>query len=223
MSTYPIDISRQLTPEHPNWPGDTPLSVQPTAQIAQGASVNVSALQSSTHTGTHVDAPFHYSDAGDTIEKIPLSRYSGACVVVDARQFVEPSVGQSGTLISIRLFQDMPAQLPERLLLYTGEPAHWSHFPAEITALSPDVVHEASRRGVRLIGTDAPSIDPLESKTLAAHQACLQTGTLILEGLALEHVEVGSYDLVCLPLALVGVDGAPARAVLWPAGTLETR
>ena len=115
----------------------------------------------------------------------------------------------------------LPATLPPRLLLHTGQPAHWAEFPEDFAALSPAFVREAARRGVRLIGTDSPSVDPLTSRTLDAHHACLDAGVLILEGLNLSAVQDGEYDLICLPLPLVDADGAPARAVLLPAGTLQ--
>jgi len=100
------------------------------------------------------------------------------------------------------------------VLIYTGQPTHWTHFPTDFTALEPDLIRALSAKGVQLVGTDAPSVDPLDSKTLEAHRACRETGTYILEGLVLENVPEGEYELICLPLPLVGADGAPARAIL---------
>ncbi|GAA5514975.1 kynurenine formamidase [Deinococcus carri] len=207
-----IDISRQLTPGHPNWPGDAPFRVTPGARIAQGDSVNTGELCTSTHTGTHVDAPWHYSATGARLEEVGLDAYLGRCRVVTVRP--------EGGLVPVVALDNLPDTLPPRLLLHTGQPAHWEAFPEDFAALDPAFVREAARRGVRLLGTDSPSVDPLTSKTLDAHHACLETGTLILEGLNLSAAPDGEYDLICLPLPLVGVDGAPARAVLLPAGTL---
>ncbi|GMA16817.1 kynurenine formamidase [Deinococcus metallilatus] len=207
-----IDISRQLTPGHPNWPGDAPFRVEPGLRIAQGDSVNTGELCTSTHTGTHVDAPWHYSDRGARLEEVGLDVYLGRCRVVTVRA--------EGGLVPASALAGLPDSLPPRLLLHTGQPAHWTEFPQEFAALDPALIREAARRGVRLIGTDSPSVDPLTSKTLDAHRACLETGVLILEGLNLSGVPDGEYDLVCLPLPLAEVDGAPARAVLLPAGTL---
>ena len=206
-----LDISRVLTPAHPNWPGDAPLQVHPGARIAQGDSVNTGRIDTSTHTGTHVDAPWHYGDAAPKLGDVPLSRYLGACRVVHVPpgKFVTPDV-----------LDDLPDVLPPRLLLFTGQPAQWQIFPQDFTALDPDFVRAAARRGVQLIGTDAPSVDPLTSKTLDAHQVCLATGILILEGLNLTSAAPGDYTLICLPLPLTDVDGAPARAILLPAGVL---
>jgi arylformamidase len=198
------DISRALTPGHPNWPGDAPFSILPVAQIANGDSVNIARLSTSTHTGTHVDAPWHYCDAGGKLETVPLEVYIGPCLVLDVRGHnpVGPEVleGLEG--------------LPERLLLYTGEPAHWQSFPEHFAPLTPEFVRRAAGLGVRLIGTDCPSVDGMTSKMLESHAACLEAGVYILEGLNLTAVTPGEYQLVCLPLPLIGADGAPARAIL---------
>ncbi|EYB68191.1 cyclase [Deinococcus phoenicis] len=207
-----IDISRQLTPGHPNWPGDAPFRVEAGARIAQGDSVNTGEICTSTHTGTHVDAPWHYADTGARLDEVGLDVYLGRCRVLTVRA--------EGGLVGPATLADLPAVLPPRLLLHTGQPARWAEFPQDFAALDPAFVREAARRGVRLIGTDSPSVDPLTSKTLDAHRACLEAGVLILEGLNLSGVPDGDHDLVCLPLPLAGVDGAPARAVLLPAGTL---
>lgn len=214
MPRYPIDISRLLTPGHPNWPGDALFRVTPGARIAQGDSVNTGELATSTHTGTHVDAPWHYDDAGVKMSGVPLAAYVGPCRVVSVQGRGEPLTVEEDALT------DLPGSLPPRLLLNTGQPAHWQEFPTRFAALSPAFVREAARRGVTLIGTDAPSVDPLTSKTLDGHHACREAGVLILEGLNLSGVPDGGYDLICLPLPLTEVDGAPARAVLLPAGTL---
>ena len=206
------DISRLLTPGHPTWPGDAPYRLTPVARIARGDSVNTGELATSTHTGTHVDAPWHYDDAGVRLDEVPLEVYVGPCQVLS----VTPRDGY----VTPDALAGLPDVLSPRLLLHTGQPAHWAEFPEDFTALTPDFVREVARRGVRLLGTDCPSVDPLTSKSLDAHAACRETGILILEGLNLSATPDGAYDLMCLPLPLAGVDGAPARAVLLPAGTL---
>ncbi len=198
------DLSRRLMPGHPNWPGDAPLRLEPGARISNGDTVNTALLCTSTHTGTHVDAPFHYDDAGLTLEQIPLEVYVGRCRVIHAPEFssVPASVLEPYSV------------LPARVLFFTGQPAHWTEFPQDFSALEPDLIHSLSARGVQLVGTDAPSVDPLTSQSLEAHSACRETGILILEGLNLEGVAEGEYELICLPLPLFGADGAPARAIL---------
>ena len=201
------DISRQLTEGHPSWPGDVSFQVRPAARISQGDSVNTGVLTASTHTGTHVDAPWHYSDAGERLDEVPLERFVGPCLLLDAR-------GHDGGSVPASLLDGLDA-LPGRLLLYTGQPSHWDTFPISFAALSPELIRRAAELGARLIGTDAPSVDPLTSKTLVAHRACLEAGVLIVEGLRLGEVPPGEYELVCLPLPLAGADGAPARAILF--------
>jgi len=208
-----IDISRALTSGHPNWPGDVAFRVSPGLRISAGDSVNTGELVTSTHTGTHVDAPWHYDEAGERLDEVGLDVYVGRCRVLTVR------AGEEG-LIPAQVLDPLPKTLPPRLLLHTGQPAHWGQFPQDFAALHPELVRGAARRGVRLIGTDSPSVDPLTSRALEAHHACREAGVRILEGLNLSAVGDGEYDLVCLPLPLVGVDGAPARAVLFPAGTL---
>jgi arylformamidase len=205
-----IDISRALVAGRPTWPGDPPLTLTPAARMAQGDSVNTTLISTITHIGTHVDAPWHYGDSAPMLDAVPLERYIGACLVL---------VVPTGTaFVDADVLADLPGALPPRLLLSTGQPAHWDSFPAHYSSLSPAFVREAARRGVKLIGTDSPSVDPVESKTLEAHRTFLETGLLIVEGLNLAGVAPGPYTLVCLPLPLVGVDGAPARAVLLSAG-----
>ena len=205
------DISRSLFAGHPTWPGDPPLSLTPAARMAKGDSVNTTLISTITHIGTHVDAPWHYGDAAPRLDAVPLERYIGPCLVLD----VPPGTAFVGADVLDGLLDP----LPPRLLLSTGQPPQWTEFPAHYSALSPALIREAARRGVTLIGTDSPSVDPLDSKTLEAHQTFLDTGLLIIEGLNLSGVASGPYTLVCLPLPLAGVDGAPARAILLPMGS----
>ncbi|MGI8747394.1 MAG: cyclase family protein [Deinococcus sp.] len=199
------DVSRPLRSGAPTWPGDAPFTLEPAARIGAGQSVNTSILSTPTHIGTHVDAPWHYDDGGAKLQDVPLDIYIGPCRVLDAR-------GHS--LVPASLLDGLES-LPPRLLLHTGQPGHWETFPEDFAALSPELVRRAAGLGVQLIGTDAPSVDPLTSKTLAAHMAFRDTGLSILEGLDLSRVQPGDYTLVCLPLPLVDMDGAPARVVLF--------
>ncbi|PYE53053.1 cyclase family protein [Deinococcus yavapaiensis] len=198
------DVTRQLTPGHPNWPGDEPYRLEPRLRISGGDAVNTVLIATSSHTGTHVDAPFHYDDAGLQLHEVPLSVWVGPCRVLSATGFdVVPASVLDGA-----------GDLPERVLLYTGQPARWETFPTTFSALSPELIRALAERGVKLVGTDAPSVDPLTSKTLDAHMACKEAGVFILEGLDLDGVAPGAYELVCLPLPLWGGDGAPARVIL---------
>ena len=196
------DLTRALTPGHPNWPGDTPLSFELVADIMQGSAVNVMKVSTSTHCGTHLDAPFHYSCNGGRLGSIALETLVGPAQVIDARRSVTPEL--------LEPFSG----LPERVLLYTGERAHWEVFPEGFTPLTPELIHALADRGVKLVGTDAPSVDTLTSKDLPSHMACLERGVLILEGLNLAGVAEGTYELICLPLNLPEADASPVRAIL---------
>lgn len=197
-----FDITRALTPGHPNWPGDTPLTLELTADMHDGSTVNIMALTTSTHCGTHLDAPFHYSESGARLGGIPLELLIGPALVVDARHGVSPE--------ALTAYGD----LPERVLFYTGEPPHWDAFPEDFAPLPPALIHALADRGVKLVGTDAPSVDTLTSKDLPGHKACLVREVMILEGLNLEGIAEGLYDLICLPLNLPDADASPVRAIL---------
>ena len=213
-----IDVTRELRDGHPTWPGDAPLEVRVNGRIAEGSSVNVGSLSTSLHIGTHVDAPWHYDDGGVRLGGLDLERWVGEALVVDVRgdaPFVTAAALASAVAAT---GADAP---PARLLLRTGQRDDWgTTFPVDFRALDPAAIAWAAARDVRLLGTDAPSVDPLTSKVLPAHAACAAHDVAILEGLALERVAPGRYELICLPLSLPDADAAPARAVLrpWPTG-----
>jgi arylformamidase len=204
------DISPTVRPETPVWPGDTPFQARLAWSIAEGASVNVTAITTTPHLGAHADAPFHTEPRGDGIAEMPLERYLGPCrlVRVPAAPLVEPRHLESIDLAS-----------PARLLLRSDSVRDRRSFPERFTALSPEVAALLVERGVLLVGMDTPSVDPFDSKELPAHHALAHGGVAILEGLLLDGVPEGVYELIALPLKLAGLDASPIRAVL---RTMET-
>lgn len=202
------DISRPVSPTIGVWPGDTPFEFELVARIADGEAVNVGRLRMSVHTGTHVDAPLHFDDAGADAASVSLESYVGPCVVADVR----PS--DRGILPA-----DLPTWLDEdlaaapRLLLrsYARRPAGFDERMAHAT---PELADWLAERGVRLLGIDTDSMDAYESKELPAHRRLDGHGIAILEGIDLSAVECGRYELVALPLRIEGADGSPVRAVL---------
>ena len=102
----------------------------------------------------------------------------------------------------------------DRVLLKTGTFPDPTHFNEDFAALSPELVDHLSAGGVRLVGLDTPSVDPFASKDLPAHNACLRHDIGVLEGVVLDAVPEGVYELIALPLRLVGYDGSPVRAIL---------
>ena len=199
------DISVLTGAWTPEWPGDTPFSCGWSALIANGSSVNLTTITTSPHVGTHADAPLHVKDGGAGAESLPLDAFIGPALVVDV----------SG------LPRDIGAEWVERvpdgtarLLLRTGATIASGTFPADWPALSPAAASALVRRGLRLLGVDAPSVDRRESKTLAVHHALFSAGAQVLENLDLRGVGEGEYELTAAPVKWGGVDAAPVRAVL---------
>lgn len=201
-----IDITHPLSERTATWPGDTPFSLTETARIARGAAVNLSVIRTSPHVGTHADAPLHYEERGAGMAELPLEPFVGPCLVValEGRQAITvDDLRQLGLQLGL-----------ERLLVRTGSCPDLSRFYPDLTYFEPDAIHYLASLGVKLIGTDAHSVDPSESKDLPAHRACGQTGIFIVENLRLGEVEPGEYELIALPLKLEAADGSPVRAVL---------
>jgi arylformamidase len=202
------DISRPVDKGIPVWPGDTPYDFSFAARIRGGSSVNVGRVEMSVHTGTHVDAPLHFADGEADVASVPLETYCGPCVVADVRpseRGIRPADLPAGL--------DGPLRKAPRLLLrsYAVRPDAFDEGMAHAT---PELAAWLGEHGVVLLGVDTDSMDAFDSKELPAHRALLAAGVAILEGIDLSRVEPGVYDLVALPLRLVGADGSPVRAAL---------
>lgn len=210
--SYPlriIDISQRLDARTPLWPGEPALVVSQHAEIGPGCPVNVGAVHMALHSGTHADAPYHYDAGGPSSAETALDPYIGRCVVVDVRHAAGVAV-EMGDLDWAAL---ETAQVP-RVLLRTYERFPHDAWDADFRAVSADVIRRLAGMGVVLIGTDAASLDPQESKTMDAHHAVRAADMRILEGLVLDDVAAGVYELIALPLPLAGADASPVRAVL---------
>ncbi len=209
----PIDISLPISPELPVWPGDPAVAVEPVSRISAGEVANVSAIACSSHTGTHVDAPWHFIDNGARLDEVPLDRWVGPCVVIDVppnATRIVPGHLDEGTI---------PAGM-ERVLFRTSNSGLWRaghrDFYQDYVALSPEAARWVVKRGIRLVGIDYLSIEAYDDDAHETHRILLGNGVAILEGLDLHHVRPGPYTLICLPLRLMVGDGAPARAILVP-------
>lgn len=199
------DLSPPVSESLAVWPGDTPLSREVLCDMAKGDNITLSTLRGTVHLGSHADAPSHYGKGAPAIEQRSLDYYLGACQVMRiacARNMViEP--------------RHLPSSVNQpRVLLATGTYEFTLPFREDFAALSPKSVDWLHDRGVRLVGVDTPSVDPFSSKTLEAHQRFLANDMAILEGLVLQDVPEGVYELIALPLRLVGFDASPVRAVL---------
>jgi arylformamidase len=206
-----IDITPAITPDIAVWPGDTPVSREVLCEIEKGATVTLSTLRATVHLGAHADGANHYGAGAAAIHAMPLERYLGPCHVVHAR--AERRAG--GMRVGIaHLDTPLDAIRHPRVLINTGTFPDFTRWNSDFAALDPALVDLLADRGVTLVGVDTPSVDVQESKDLPAHKRFLARGVAILEGLRLAHVAAGEYELIALPLPLVGFDASPVRAVL---------
>lgn len=203
------DISPPLHTGMPVWPGDTPFQAHRVWRLEHACPVNVSRVTLSTHAGAHADAPLHYLADGVAIGEVPLDSYLGPCRLIHCpgSHLLELNEIQAG-------LARISGPLPERVLLRTWVRSPTSRWDPAFRALSAAVIDWLGSQGVRLIGVDCPSLDPADSKTLPAHQAVASAGMAILENLLLDTVPEGDYELIALPLRLLGLDASPVRAVL---------
>jgi arylformamidase len=198
------DISPPITDRLAVWPGDTPPRREVLLDMRRGDPITLSTLHATVHLGAHADAPSHYGADAPAIDVRSLDYYLGPCQVIRLAVL-------RGALIGPEM---LPAIAAPRVLLATGTFPDPGHFNTDFAALSPALVEDLSRQGVRLVGMDTPSVDPFDSKELPAHKMFLKHDMAILEGLVLTAVPEGLYELIALPLKLAGFDASPVRAVL---------
>ncbi len=204
-----IDISRALAKGMAVWPGDTPYKLATILDRQQGEIVNLTTLTISAHTGSHADAPRHFTDDGLAMDAVALRPYWGHARLVTVTKEAGPLFPADFAAYDLRG--------AERLLVRTplqGLP--FDQFPAAIPYPSPELADYLGQLGVILYGTDAPSMDAVDSEDLPGHKALLRNEIAILEGLDLSRAGDGRYELVALPLKIVGGDGSPVRAALRP-------
>ncbi|MBW8010109.1 MAG: cyclase family protein [Chloroflexi bacterium] len=207
MRTY--DITLTISPNIVVWPEDPPVNLERVSKMEDGAIANVSRIAMSVHTGTHIDAPFHFIEGGETVENISLRLLTGRAYVLHL-----PDVD----LITTEILEN--ANIPprtRRVLFRTRNSEQWkkanNKFNKEYVSLSADGAEYLINRGVKLVGVDYLSVAPFND-VVPTHQALLEAGVVIVEGLNLSAVSQGRYTLYCLPLKLANSDGAPARAIL---------
>jgi arylformamidase len=207
MHTY--DISVTVSPQLPTWPSDPSILLERVAKIENGANANVSRLGISVHTGTHVDAPYHFLKDGITIEYLNLSLLTGRAYVLHL---------PDADVITAAILDG--AHIPprtRRVLFRTRNSDLWlrkvTDFQTDFVGVSADGAEYLVKRGVKLVGVDYLSVAPYRQSG-PVHEILLQAGVVIVEGLDLSKVSQGRYTLYCLPLKLAGSDGAPARAIL---------
>ena len=203
-----LDISPPIDTATPVWPGDTPVGIERVWRMEAGSPVNVARLTLSPHTGAHADAPLHYDERGAPIGEVALDTYIGACRVVHC-------IGASPLVTPEHVAAHL-ADCPPRVLLRTYTNAPLDAWDSAFAAVAPETIDLLAEKGVKLIGIDTPSLDPQDSKTMDAHKRIRAHGMAILEGLVLDAVAPGDYELIALPLKFSTLDASPVRAVLRP-------
>jgi arylformamidase len=202
------DISQTIRAGIPVWPDDKDFSLKRTWSIEPGCPVNVSEMTLSTHTGTHADARLHFDDKGVDCADTALEAYIGPALVLDISATV-------GDLVKPEHLKALPQHI-ERVLLKLFKKFPHDGWDPDFPAISTAAIEFLHQRGCVLIGTDVPSLDHQASKKLDAHFAVDKAEMAILEGLVLDDVPEGAYELIALPLKIKGADGSPVRAILRP-------
>lgn len=202
------DISPPLSSRTAAWPGDTPFEQWKLQSFSKGDSINLGSIRLSLHTGSHMDAPCHYLEDGPTIDQIALEWCIGPARLV--------TLSEEETIPGSRLERLLTPReaCPERLLIRFFSIQDACQFPSQYGSLSVEAAKLISESEIRLLGVDAPSVDHVDSKDLPVHHILGQAGIVILESLVLSGVPDGDYELVALPLKIVGGDASPVRAIL---------
>ena len=205
MTRLLYDITPPISDRLRVWPGDTPPLREVLCDLNRGDNITLSTLHATVHLGAHADAPSHYGKDAPAIDARSLNYYLGLCQVI---RVATPR----GARITAAMLGE-PVTQP-RVLLATGTYPDPGQFNEDFASLDPELVQQLHGQGVQLIGIDTPSVDPFDSKDLPAHRMFLRCDMAILEGLVLRDVPPGTYELIALPLKLVGFDASPVRAVL---------
>jgi len=202
-----IDVTAPLSADVPVFPGDPCFHMEFPYRIAQGKPYNIAQVTMGVHSGTHVDAPYHFIEDGATVDALPLEILMGKVRVVQvaAREAIDLADVQSLDLtdeIRVLFKTRMSGQLRKR------------EFQEDFVYLTPAAAVHLVRAGIKLVGVDYLSVEKFQSPDYATHHTLLGAGVVIIEGLDLSEADAGEYDMTCLPLRMVGADGSPARVVL---------
>ena len=202
-----IDVSVPLDSRLPTYPNNLPFSLEPIKRLARGESSNVSALHMSAHTGTHVDAPRHFYDDGTGTEALALEMLIGRARVIEIRPRGHITAEDLST-------SDLSEDV--RVLIKTQNSRLWGspEFHKEYIGVAESGAKYLVDHGIKVVGVDHLSVEAFKTPGAPAHHVLLGAGTIVIEGLNLRDVDPGVYEMYCLPLAIVGSDGAPARVVL---------
>jgi arylformamidase len=203
------DVTLTISSEIPVWPGDPQVVLEHKTIKDNGGEIHITSMTMGAHTGTHVDAPFHFLSKGSTVENLPLNILTG-------RAYVQHLPDVNRITADVLEKVGIPPRT-RRVLFKTRNSDYWARrerkFQKDFVGISADAAEYLVDRGVKLIGVDYLSVAPFDLPR-PTHEILLDSGVVIIEGLDLSQVSQGRYTLYCLPLKLHQSDGAPARAIL---------
>lgn len=204
------DVSVLISEDLPVWPGDPGISMTLASSLDQGNDANVTRLEMGVHTGTHIDAPFHFEVEGMAIDQLPIDTLIGPCQVFELPE-VKGGIGSAD-------LQGFDLNGVTRVLFKTSNSIWWEtgerKFQKEFVYIAEEGAKFLINHGVKLVGIDYLSVEKFGSSDYATHHLLLRNQVVIVEGLNLSRISPGKYELIALPLRLEGADGSPARVIL---------
>lgn len=207
MSKY-IDITIPIKDNMMVYQGDPEVIIEPFNSVDRGDSYNLLKIQMGSHTGTHLDAPYHFFKNGKSVDQIPIESLIGKVRILLVR---------NEKVITSNLLKSMDLKGVDRILFKTDHSFlrdRYSRFRSSYVHLDIEAADYLANKGIKLVGIDSFSVESFDSKDHLCHKVLLGAGVLILEMLDLRDVDPGDYDLICLPLNILNGDGAPVRAIL---------
>ncbi len=204
-----VDVTVDIRHGMLHWPGDHDIQITQSVTIEEGGVANVTYVQLSAHTGTHVDAPLHFIDKGKDITAISLNRLMGKVKVIEIKGIYE---------ITLDEIKDKISSSDERVIFKTrNSKSDWFNkdFTENFVYLATDAAEFLKEKGVLTIGIDYLSIAGM-ANGIEVHRILLAEEIFIIEGLDLRFIDAGDYEMICLPLKIQGSDGSPARVLLKP-------
>jgi arylformamidase len=200
------DVSVPISPEMPVYSGDPRVVMEIRQSIANGDPCNLTYYGFGSHTGTHIDAPYHFVQEGMKVNDIPINLLIGRTRVVEF----------TAARIDAELLKEVDLGEHVRVIFKTRNSYLWSsnNFVEDYVYVTPDAAEVLVESGIKLVGIDYLSIEQFHSKDFKTHHTLLGNGVIIIEGLNLAEVEPGDYELICLPIKVKEGDGAPARVIL---------
>lgn len=204
-----VDITQTLTNDIAHWPEDTPFNFEVPVTKKDTGSVNIGKVTTSTHIGTHIDAPFHFDDNGETVESLDINRYIGEATVIEV-------YGREEITEALLSEHDIRGTI---LLVKTQHTYETGIFPAGVPALTEEAAKYIGGLGIKLFGVDVPSVDDIDSKDLKIHHTLYENDIMIIENVVLTEAPGGYYDFIALPLKIEGADGSPVRAAVKKRGS----